>query len=266
MEIGQWWSPKKRRHAEKIGRVLRRLGLRFRYYETTGEGLAFGYSRNGPVGRWVLSGFDSARVRDIFERGFRRRYSRRLAFRKAKHGAVEGWKRPEKTIPRWVLERASPMQMLKLLEGLMDSDGSSKSFSKRSKDHVNGQYWTSSRALADRLQEMLVLCGFRSTIAVKDVVDGKEQLYVGFVSTATTDVTRSDCVKPGPTARVWCPSTALGTVVARRGGKTFISGNSETDTAVTYVLDSNFPGFVRAHRELFPQYFLEALSEPGTAP
>jgi hypothetical protein len=63
---------------------------------------------------------------------------------------------------------------------------------------------------------------------------------------------------------VWCPSTALGTVVARRGGKTFISGNSETDSAVTYVLDSNFPSFVRGHRELFPQYFLEALSEPGT--
>jgi hypothetical protein len=110
---------------------------------------------------------------------------------------------------------------------------------------------------------MLVLCGFRSTIAVKDIVDGKEQLCVGFVNPATTDVTRSDCVKPGPTARVWCPSTALGTVVARRGGRTFISGNSETDSAVTYVLDSNFPGFVRAHRELFPAYFLEALSEPG---
>jgi len=44
------------------------------------------------------------------------------------------------------------------------------------------------------------------------------------------------------------------------------SVRSETDTAVTYVLDSNFPGFIRAHRELFPQYFLEALSEPGTAP
>jgi len=39
---------------------------------------------------------------------------------------------------------------------------------------------------------------------------------------------------------------------------------SETDSAVTYVLDSNFPGFVRGHREPFPQYFLEALSEPGT--
>ena len=42
------------------------------------------------------------------------------------------------------------------------------------------------------------------------------------------------------------------------------SVRSETDSAVTYVLDSNFPSFVRGHRELFPQYFLEALSEPGT--
>jgi len=36
---------------------------------------------------------------------------------------------------------------------------------------------------------------------------------------------------------------------------------SETDSAVTYVLDSNFLGFVNGHRELFPAYFLEALSE-----
>ena len=53
----------------------------------------------------------------------------------------------------------------------------------------------------------------------------------------------------------------MGTVVARRGGKTFISGNSETDNAVTYILDSNFTSFVKAHKEMFPQYFLEALSE-----
>jgi ATP-dependent DNA helicase DinG len=42
------------------------------------------------------------------------------------------------------------------------------------------------------------------------------------------------------------------------------SVRSETDSAVTYVLDSNFTSFVRAHRELFPTYFLEALSEPET--
>jgi Rad3-related DNA helicase len=42
------------------------------------------------------------------------------------------------------------------------------------------------------------------------------------------------------------------------------SVRSETDSAVTYVLDSNFPSFVRGHRDLFPAYFLEALSDPGT--
>ena len=40
------------------------------------------------------------------------------------------------------------------------------------------------------------------------------------------------------------------------------SVRSETDSAVTYVLDSNFPGFVKGHRDFFPEYFLEALSEP----
>jgi hypothetical protein len=39
---------------------------------------------------------------------------------------------------------------------------------------------------------------------------------------------------------------------------------SSTDSAETYVLGSNFPSFVRGHRDLFPAYFLEALSEPGT--
>ncbi len=39
------------------------------------------------------------------------------------------------------------------------------------------------------------------------------------------------------------------------------SVRSETDHAVTYILDSNFTSFVRAHRELFPSYFLEAMSE-----
>ena len=38
------------------------------------------------------------------------------------------------------------------------------------------------------------------------------------------------------------------------------SVRSETDHAVTYVLDSNFTRFVDAHRDLFPAYFLEALN------
>jgi hypothetical protein len=224
IDIGQSWSSLKKKNAEKIGEVLRRLGLKFRYYETTEPGFAFGYERNGPMGRWVLSGFDSARVRDIFDRGFRRRYSRKFSFRKARHDGVDGWKRPEKTIPRWVLQRASPSQMLRLLEGLMASDGTSRSASKRSKNHVNGQYWTSCRALADGLQEMLALCGFRSAISVKKVVDGEEQLCVSFVNPATTDVTRSSCVKSGPKGvPLWYPSSHFGNVIARRNGRTFIA-------------------------------------------
>ena len=37
------------------------------------------------------------------------------------------------------------------------------------------------------------------------------------------------------------------------------SVRSETDHAITYVLDSNFTHFVSNHRNLFPSYFLEAL-------
>jgi Rad3-related DNA helicase len=39
------------------------------------------------------------------------------------------------------------------------------------------------------------------------------------------------------------------------------SVRSETDHAVTYVLDSNFTSFLGTHRDLFPAYFLEALVE-----
>jgi Rad3-related DNA helicase len=38
------------------------------------------------------------------------------------------------------------------------------------------------------------------------------------------------------------------------------SVRSETDHAVTYVLDSNFTRFVNSHRDLFPAYFLDALA------
>jgi hypothetical protein len=79
------------------------------------------------------------------------------------------------------------------------------------------------RALSDELQEMLALCGFRSTISVHKIVDDKEQLCVSFSNPATTDVTRSSCVGPGPTVNTWRPLTALGTVIARRNGRTFIS-------------------------------------------
>ncbi|HZW84857.1 MAG TPA: helicase C-terminal domain-containing protein [Nitrososphaerales archaeon] len=37
------------------------------------------------------------------------------------------------------------------------------------------------------------------------------------------------------------------------------SVRSETDHAVTYILDSNFTRFLGGHRDLFPEYFLEAL-------
>ena len=41
------------------------------------------------------------------------------------------------------------------------------------------------------------------------------------------------------------------------------SVRSETDHAVTYVLDSNFTLFLSKHKELFPEYFLEALANPS---
>ena len=39
------------------------------------------------------------------------------------------------------------------------------------------------------------------------------------------------------------------------------SVRSATDHAVTYILDSNFTPFVQGHKELFPDYFLEAVAQ-----
>ena len=39
------------------------------------------------------------------------------------------------------------------------------------------------------------------------------------------------------------------------------SVRSETDYAITYVLDSNFTRFLREHKDLFPKYILEAIKD-----
>lgn len=267
--ISQSFCPKKTKYARKIPEVLDRLGLRYRFYVKKAGGLCFGYERNGPVGQWVLSGADAARVRDVFDRGCRRRYSNTKSFRrkthKGSHGheKVQGWKAIEKAIPAWVLRRASPTQMLSLLKGLLESDGSGMRMSKRSRNHTNGCYWTGERALADRLQAMLSLCGFRSAIKVHKVRHGKDQLCVLLSNPATSDVTKNVCVKPGPKSLVWCPSTELGTVLCRRNGRTFIAGNSKDDWSFTYILDSGFEFFMAKHGKMVPGWAKAAFKRYG---
>lgn len=258
---------------KKLVEILAHLKLNFGYYEGKEAGSCFGYERNGPVAMWVFSGKDASHIRDVFAFGQRRRYSKKRSFRHKQHqsyahgekATVDGWKNPEKRIPRWALENADPSRLLSLLEGMMESDGSSRGPSRRSPLHTNGSYWTSDRILADQLQELLVLCGFRSSITVHRSANDlrKEQLCVNFVNPATSDVTRAANISPGPVTKVWCPTTELGSVIVRRNCKTFIAGNSESDESVTYIFDKEFMEEMNRKVSMVPPWVKEAVSLVG---
>ena len=258
--IFQSTAESQRDHVIALNRVLQRLNIKYRYYEAREAGTCFGYERNGKAGVWAINNFDSSRIRDMFHRGEIRRYSKLKAFRHKTHKGVDGWKDVEKRIPRWVLNRATPSEMLHLLTGMMAADGSTTSTSKRSPTHVNGTYWTSDRVLADQLQELLAICGYRSSITLHRPAGprSKDQWCVLFNNPATSDVDRKASVRPGPTTRVWCPSTELGSVIARRHGKTFVAGNSKTDWGYTYIIDQGFEGFCMRNGNFLPKWFREA--------
>lgn len=261
VSIYQSLAPSQKKHRDRIAFVLDTLTIKYKYYESKKPGECFGYKRNGAVGIWAINGYDSSRIRDMFHRGMIRRYSKKRLFKRKIRRGVDGWKTPEKRIPRWFLNKARPTLMLKMLQGMMDADGSDRLPSKRSPKHINGVYWTSDRILADRLQEMLCLCGFRSSITVhrRTGEHRKEQLCVAFVNPATSDVVKTTAVRPGPTVPVWCPSTELGSVIARRNGKAFISGNSDKDWSSTYLIDQNFERLFSSASKFFPDWFTNAI-------
>ena len=87
------------------------------------------------------------------------------------------------------------------------------------------------------------------------------QYEVGFSTPSSIDITKSTCVKPGGFEPVWCPTTELGNFIARRGGTTFITGNSETDTCVTYLLDKDIARIFKDYKEIIPRWFMEAVVE-----
>lgn len=246
---------KKRQYA-KLESVVRRLGLDFIKERKPVEGTPFAikgkkpYTRTADVTHWNFSGYSSARIRDVFLNGRRRRYSAKKSYRKKSHlgpdGRVDGWKTPDKAIPRWCFERASAQQLKSLFDGLIDSDGSRK---KRS-----GTFYSKCERLIDAAQELAVLIGFRTTIRTRS-----GQFELDFCEKGTVNVLKSD-IKPAGTAEVWCPSTELGTFIARRNGSTFLTGNSETDFGVTYVLDSDFDMLYDRNRHFFPKWFTNAFN------
>lgn len=185
------------------------------------------YTRNYDGYAWTLTGHNAARVRDVFHRGNRRRYSQKRAYGNRSHVSwdegqkirVDGWKDVERTIPRWVIQRATVAEMRMLLDGMMISDGTWR---------IPGQcgsYFTSEVEIANHLQELLVLSGFRSSIDARR----PGQLTVSFTENGLVDCVADECVTAAEPQASWCVNTTAGTVVMRRAGKTFIAGNSAED-------------------------------------
>ena len=251
-----------------ISELVKRLGLEACVYTDNTAGTPMQvrggkiYIRNYDKTNWVFSGPDAARIRDVFWRGASRRYSSHKSYRKRSHKGthgyerVDGWKDVERTIPRWVIERASANQMEALIEGLMEGDGT---WNRRGTGA--GVYFTASVQLADRLQEVLALSGYKSSLSTR-----RGQYEVSFCAKCFTDCVKKTVVKRAKEAKTWCVTTELGTVVARRGGKTFIAGNSADDWAETFIVDDNWRWFRHKVRAFVPQWWLDAVQDAVSVP
>lgn len=229
-----------------IRQTLEGLHLAFRERQEAAEGSEMKvkdgptYIRNYDKTSFVISGYDAARVRDVFFSGQRRRYTSNRSFGRrtrrsaTKNGYIikDGWKSVDKTIPRWVLQRASRNQMIMLLHGLMAGDGTWKDRSR------NGDYYTSDKGLVDGLQELTALTGFRSTVRQR-----RGRYEVSFCARAMVDCPRNTVVQSADPAPAWCVTTELGNILVRRNGTTFLAGNSEKDHCTVVVLDSMYAEF-----------------------
>jgi hypothetical protein len=230
-----------------IDALLDELGLEHNRYvtERTGSGMSVAggptYLRNGDMITWQINGYAAAAVRDVIHRGWRRRHSTKRSYRNRTHGAwrdgewvrIDGWKDIEhrERIPRWVLERASRPQLIALLRGLMAGDGTWPDGD--TDGHSSGLYYTSSPRLADDVQELLALIGYRNQITPHR----EGQLQISFTKRATVTLNRDDAITEDGQSPSWCLTTDFGNVVMRRAGSTFIAGNTVDDFGVIAVLD-----------------------------
>ncbi|MBU2577813.1 ribonucleoside triphosphate reductase, partial [Patescibacteria group bacterium] len=75
------------------------------------------------------------------------------------------------------------------------------------------------------LQQMVVNCGYGFTVMQRKPTIGKKTLYVlRIIKHADTYITKIEKVDYG--GIIWCPHTKNETVIARRNGKVFITGNT----------------------------------------
>lgn len=132
-----------------------------------------------------------------------------------------------KFIPRWIVDL--PRENLEVLvESMMEGDGYTRS-------SVNGRirykYTTTSKQMADNLQEILFRIGWKSTVSKDDDEDENHRLKYRIYWTKTRRETSSVNVAKNVEridyhGKVFCFTVPTGLFVTRRNGKIGIHGNS----------------------------------------
>lgn len=125
-------------------------------------------------------------------------------------------------VPRLIMEGGSEEQIEALFQGLLDGDGN---WSGRDQRWVRVCPGLDS-GFADDVQEIAVKLGYSATKTIqKDVASGGEQWIVR-LSTRDTHTFEATNVKTVEySGSVWCVTVPTGAFVARRNGKTFVTGN-----------------------------------------
>lgn len=134
-----------------------------------------------------------------------------------------------KQIPRWIVG-ATPEQLRLFLDAFALGDGH---------DTKNGRrfYWTSSRAMADALQEIYLRLGIRTTVVAREPRDvwikgrliAKENVSLSYVVSpwrkTTLSIERKQLQRIPYHGAVYCATVPNGTLVTRYEGRVLISGN-----------------------------------------
>jgi hypothetical protein len=149
----------------------------------------------------------------------------------------------EKHVPRWVLD-LSKDHLQVLLNSMVDGDGSRTINSDGS---VRCEYFTTSKELANNVQEMVFKCGFSSVLGIKKDKrkNRREGYYILWSNNSIGDYpkiyknTRSSNKLPDNTynyhssvdkvnynGKIWCFTVPTGLFVTRRNGRITIQGNS----------------------------------------
>jgi hypothetical protein len=244
-KIGITQSTSKDAVCAVIESTLCSLGISYKKYQesTAGTAMRVGsgstYYRNGDKIRWVISGYDSIRIRRFFATGKQLRLPTLRAY-------VKRFISCDKSIPRWVLRKCRKRELRALLDGLMLGDGTWKT-------DKSGTYYTSDEKLANDLQHLLVLCDYRSHVRLRR----GSSYEVQFSDNKFVDVTASNVEVIPYSGKTWCVSTEYGSLVTRRQGKTTITGNSEADVCEVLFVDDNFKWFVWKYKHFAPAWFMQ---------